>query len=107
MQTLLASDLPTAQDAGDDILQKAIVCERTGRPYRIIKEEIEFCKKHSLPLPRTHHQVRIDDLLAIRPIGQMYMGKSDISGEDILTVYKNKPDWTVCSPDEYREKMYG
>ena len=107
MDTMRATDLPSAHEASDDLIGKAIICEHSGRPYRIIREEIEFCKKYSLPLPRLHHQVRLDDLLASRPIGQMHVGKSDISWEDMLTVYKHTPEWTVCSPDEYRERMYG
>lgn len=30
----------------DDILTKAIICEVSGRPFRIVKQELEFYRRH-------------------------------------------------------------
>jgi hypothetical protein len=43
----------------DDILSKAIQCEVTGKPFLIIKPELEFYRKKGLPLPRIHPLERI------------------------------------------------
>ncbi|EKD44379.1 MAG: hypothetical protein ACD_71C00157G0001, partial [uncultured bacterium (gcode 4)] len=47
----------------DDILNWAIECELTGKPFRIIKQELEFYRKHNLPIPRRHPDQRYLDRL--------------------------------------------
>jgi hypothetical protein len=42
----------------DDILNWAIECEVTRKPFRIIKPEFEFYRKHKLPIPRKHPDER-------------------------------------------------
>ena len=42
----------------DDILNWAIECEVTKKPFRIIKQELEFYRKHNLPIPRRHPDQR-------------------------------------------------
>ncbi|USN57713.1 MAG: hypothetical protein H6767_04970 [Candidatus Peribacteria bacterium] len=44
-----------------DILSKAIMCEKTGRAYRVIKKELDFYAAHSIALPRIHPDVRISE----------------------------------------------
>ena len=68
MKTIDAKNLPAISDVSDDILDTAIICERSGRPFRVIPQELKFLQTHKLPLPRIHHELRIDDLLAQRPI---------------------------------------
>ena len=58
-QTIKAQDISTnIQDIADDILNKAIICEVTGKPFRIIKPELEFYRKHNLSLPHKHPDQR-------------------------------------------------
>jgi hypothetical protein len=45
----------------DDILNWAIECEVTGRPFRIMAKELEFYRKHSLPVPRKHPEERYQE----------------------------------------------
>ena len=42
----------------DDILSWALTCEVTGKPFRIISQELEFYRKHNLPIPKKHPDVR-------------------------------------------------
>ncbi len=54
-----AKNLPDAiADVEQDILTTAVRCETTGRPYRIVKHELEFYRTHSIPLPRKHPSER-------------------------------------------------
>ena len=48
----------------DDILNWAIECEVTKKPFRIIKQELDFYRKHSLPIPRRHPDQRHLDRMA-------------------------------------------
>ncbi len=46
IQQIPAQELPdTIDKVTDDILEKAIVCEESGRPFRIIRLELEFYRK--------------------------------------------------------------
>ena len=42
----------------DDILSWAIECEVTKKPFRIVKPELDFYRKHHLPIPRKHPDER-------------------------------------------------
>ena len=60
-----ASKLPEdIRDIPDDILNWAIECEMTKKPFRIMKSELEFYRKHALPIPRNHPDQRYLDRLA-------------------------------------------
>lgn len=51
---------------GDDILQAAIVCEVTGRLFRIEAKELAFYRKHHLPLPHRHPDQRHLERIGLR-----------------------------------------
>lgn len=42
----------------EEMLSKAILCEVTNEPFRIIKQELAFYKKMGIPLPTKHPQQR-------------------------------------------------
>lgn len=55
-----AKKLPeTIAEIPDDVLNWAIECEDTGRPFKIQKKELEFYRKMNLPLPHFHPDVRL------------------------------------------------
>jgi hypothetical protein len=43
----------------EELEGKVIVCQDSGRPFKIIKQEFEFYKKFNIPLPRLHWEVRL------------------------------------------------
>jgi hypothetical protein len=62
-----AEKLPNSiESIPDDILNWAIECEVSGKPFRIIKQELEFYRKHSLPIPRRHPDQRHLDRMKMR-----------------------------------------
>lgn len=61
----------------DDILNWAIECEVTKKPFRIIKQELEFYRKHSLPIPRRHPDQRHLDRMALRNPRKLFERKCD------------------------------
>ncbi len=42
----------------DDILAWAIECEVSGKPFRIVKSELEFYRRYQFPLPKRHPDER-------------------------------------------------
>jgi len=51
----------------DTITNKVIVCEESWKPFRIIKKELDFYRKHWLSLPKKHPDVRHKERIARRP----------------------------------------
>jgi hypothetical protein len=56
----------------DDILNWAIECEVTKKPFRIIKQELDFYRKHHLPIPRRHPDQRHLDRMKLRNPRKLY-----------------------------------
>ncbi|MDR2641069.1 MAG: hypothetical protein LBC61_07450 [Candidatus Peribacteria bacterium] len=42
----------------DDVLNWAIECEVTKKLFLILKQELEFYRKHNLPIPKRHPEQR-------------------------------------------------
>ncbi|MDC0357222.1 hypothetical protein OAO01_00270 [Oligoflexia bacterium] len=56
---LLAEQLPDqASDITDDFLGQAIVCARTENVYSFIQQELDFYRRHNLPLPIYYPEAR-------------------------------------------------
>lgn len=56
----------------DDILNWAVECEVTKKPFRIIQQELDFYRKHKLPIPRRHPEQRHLDRLKVRAPRELY-----------------------------------
>ncbi|MBI4253296.1 hypothetical protein HY623_03940 [Candidatus Uhrbacteria bacterium] len=48
--------------AWGDVKGKLLVCEQSGRPFKLIKQEFDFYKKYAIPLPRLHPEIRLTRL---------------------------------------------
>lgn len=58
-QVVKSSELPDdIQAVSEDILDWGIHCEETGKPFRIISQELTFLKQMGLPLPHDSFDVR-------------------------------------------------
>ena len=86
-------------DIPDDVLNWAIRCPNTGRPFRIIKQEYEFLREHNLPIPRHHPDERHRLRLAKRNpqnIWQRTCGKCEAQ---VTTSYApERPEIIYCEP---------
>ncbi len=69
MPRIEAHDLPELDDLNPELEKKivntAIICEVSGKPYRIIQQELDFYKKHWLPLPRKHQDIRYKERMKL------------------------------------------
>ncbi|EKE29827.1 MAG: hypothetical protein ACD_2C00091G0013 [uncultured bacterium (gcode 4)] len=88
-----ASKLPDLiTDVPDDILNWAIECEITAKPFRIIRQELDYYRKNSLPIPRRHPDERHHDRMQLRNPIKLYDRKCDKCWAKIMTT--NSPDRT-------------
>ncbi len=81
----------------DDILNWAIECEVSRKPYRIIKQELEFYRKHHLPIPRRHPDVRHMDRMKMRNPRKLFERQCDKCSKDMITTYSpERPERVYC-----------
>ena len=102
-----ANKLPeNITDIPDDILNWAIKCEVTWKPFRIVREELEFYRKHNLPIPRKHHNIRHLERMKSRNPRKLYDRKCDKCWIDIKTTYnQDRPEIVYCEKC-YEKKFY-
>ena len=63
-KSLYKESLPVSiKEVQDDILEKIIICEESGKPYRLTQREIEFYRRMNLPIPSRSPWQRILDRL--------------------------------------------
>ncbi len=102
-----ASKLPNnISNIPDDILNRAIECEITKKPFRIIKQELEFYRKHNLPIPRRHPDQRHFDRMALRNPRKLYDRKCDKCGKNIKTTYAPGRSEIVYCEECYNKEVY-
>jgi len=81
----------------DDILNWAIECEITKKPFRIIKQELEFYRRKNLPIPKRHPDQRHLDRMNLRNPMKLFDRKCDKCKIDIKTTYSpNRPEKVYC-----------
>jgi len=102
-----ASKLPeNITDIPDDILNRAIECEITKKPFKIIKEELDFYRKHNLPIPRKHPDQRHLDRMKLRNSRKLFERNCDKCGKEIQTTYApEKPEIVYCE-ECYNKEIY-
>lgn len=106
-KTIEASRLPDAiHDTPEDILNWAIVCEKSGKPFRIQKLEYDFYKKLGLPIPRLHPHVRYKHRMARKNPPQLHDGMCSKCDKAMQTSYDPAGNTTVYCKDCYRAAIY-
>ena len=66
----------------DDILNKIIICEKSGRGYKITKQELAYYQEQNLPLPHLHPEERHKARMDQRNPRQMWSRQCDCTKSD-------------------------
>ncbi|QQR54696.1 hypothetical protein IPG41_05930 [Candidatus Peregrinibacteria bacterium] len=81
----------------DSILDSALVCEKTGRPYRIILQELAFYRKMGVPIPHYAPETRNEMRIALRNPIQTWERNCVRCGKSIHTSYApEQPEIVYC-----------
>ncbi len=92
-----AEQLPDSiDDIPDDVLNWAIRCEKTLRPFKLIKQELEFYRSMRLPVPRLHPDERYRGRVTLRNPRKLWKRPCMKCEKEMLTTYA----------PERREKLY-
>ncbi|MDD5055426.1 MAG: hypothetical protein PHZ00_04135 [Candidatus Peribacteraceae bacterium] len=93
-----AAQLPDSiQDIPDDILNWAIHCEVTGKPFKIIKQELEYYRRMQIPVPRLHPDERHKRRMAMRNPRKLWERECAKCGKGMKTSFApEKPEKVFC-----------
>lgn len=102
-----ASKLPESiESIPDDILNWAVECEVSKKPFRIIKQELEFYRKHNIAIPRRHPDVRHMDRMKLRNPRKLWERKCDHCEKMMITTYApERPETVYCESCYEREVL--
>lgn len=94
------------KDVKDDILEKVLKCEITGKAYKIIPMELSFYRKVNLPIPRIgpneRHNLRIKILLPRK----LYDRNCNFCNKEINTPYSKDRTEIVYCEKCYQKEVY-
>ncbi|MDD5469875.1 MAG: hypothetical protein PHO92_03730 [Candidatus Peribacteraceae bacterium] len=106
-KTIDAKMLPDNQkDIPDDILNWAIRCEITGRPFKIQPQELAFYRQQNLPIPRHHWYQRHLDRFHLRNPRRFWKRTCAKCKKEIRTTYApERPEIVFCE-ECYLKEVY-
>jgi hypothetical protein len=102
-----AAKLPDAiDDIPDDIVNWAIECEATKRPFKIIKQELEFYREMGLPIPHFHPDERHRRRMALRNPRHLWERACAKCRKNVETTYApGRPEKVLCE-ECYLKEVY-
>jgi hypothetical protein len=102
-----ASNLPEhIAEVPGDILEWAVRCELSQKPFRIIKQELDFYRQTGLPVPRRHPDQRYLDRMAQRRPRKLCKRECMKCGKGIETTYSpERPEIVYCE-ECYLKEVY-
>lgn len=102
-----ASKLPELiEDVPDDILNWAIECEVTNRPFKIIKPELDFYRQVGLPIPKRHPDQRYEDRITTRNPRKLWKRKCDKCNKAVETSYAPDRKAIIYCEECYLKEVY-
>lgn len=106
IEILNSDQLPqTIDKVTDDILNKAIKCEITGRPFRIISSELSFLRKVGLPLPTVHPYIRMENRWKVSHVGKKYKAVCAKCDKGIDSYLDPEDKFILYCEDCYKREM--
>ncbi len=104
--TVNARDVPDSiDDAKDDILDKAIICEESGRPFRIIPSELQFYRRWKIPVPIIHPYRRMKDRYKYSGAGRSYHANCSKCNVELETIYSDQENWILYCDQCFQEEI--
>ncbi|MFH0820797.1 MAG: hypothetical protein V1908_03415 [Candidatus Peregrinibacteria bacterium] len=93
-----AAKLPdTIKEIPDEVLEWAIACEATGRPFKVTPQELRFYREHQLPMPHLHPDERYRRRLEFKRPHHLYSRPCSKCGTAIQSVYaSDRPEIVYC-----------
>ena len=96
--TLKIEDIPdNIKEVQDSILDEVLTCMKCSRNYRLIRRELEFYKKMSIPIPRECWNCRFTERILRRGPYKFWNRNCAKCQKDIITNYApDRPEIIYC-----------
>lgn len=102
-----ATELPDAIDeVTDDILNAAIACQKTKRPFRITRQELEFYRSMRLPLPRLHPDERFWNRVSLKNPRKLWRRQCATCQREMETTFAPERSERVVCEECYLKEVY-
>ena len=93
-------------EVDESICDRILICEKTGKNYKIIPHELEFYKKFNLPLPRTCPDERYRELLNLQNPHKLRDANCSECKKEIKTSYSANTTYKIVCEECYLKQKY-
>ena len=90
----------------EDLCKKILTCEATGKPYKVIPQELQFYKRMGLPIPNKCPDQRHKDRMKLRNPRKLWDRKCAKCSKDVKTTFAPERLEIVCCEECYLEQTY-
>jgi len=94
------------KDIPDDVLNWAIQCEVSGRPFIITKKELKIYRDKNFPMPHLHPEERQKRRMAVRPPQKLWKRECSKTGKEVWSPYSTEDSTIILCEEAYQEMMY-
>ncbi len=102
-----AEKLPNSiLDIPDDVLNWAIKCEISNRPYKIIPQELKFYRENNISIPHLHPDERLKERIKLRNPRKLHDRQCMKCDKDIQTTYAPERSEIVYCEECYLKELY-
>jgi formylmethanofuran dehydrogenase subunit E len=84
-------------------MKNVVICEESKRPFRLVKQELEFYKKYNIPFPKLHPDIRFKNRVNKRAKFELYLKNCEKCNENTLTAWEKEK--IICEKC-YDEEIY-
>ncbi len=101
-----ANNIPdNIKNVADSILDSTIICEVSRKPFKITKQEFDFYRKHSIPVPLLHPRTRLLNRFRKRSPYDLFGSHCSNCGKDIKTAYDPELHLRVYCEECYQKEI--
>ena len=75
-------------------------------PFKIVKQELDFYRKHNIPIPKRHPKVRYLERVSLTNPKKLFDRKCSKCKEDIKSVFSDNSWKIVYCEDCYNKEIY-
>lgn len=101
------SEIPSdIKDVPDDIVQKILTCTKTGKPFKVIPQELALYRQHNLPLSRLCFDERHIGRINRRNPRQLWGRKCMKCQKSVETTFSPERPEKICCEECYLKEVY-
>ncbi len=93
-------------EVDESICDKILTCEKTGKNYKIIPQELKFYKTFKLPIPRISPDQRYKQLISLEPPKRLTNTICCFCGAETATVYPQEYGYKIACEKCYLNAAY-